>query len=138
MNIIDIPFNKHIAIQVFNGDDGLISLPYSLEMTNHLGTFHASAQFALAEACSGQFMLRRFPEYVERYIAVLRKSDVKYKKQTKARIYAMATVDEDIIQAFRDKLDRKNRSLLPIRVTIKDEEENITMQATFEWYVQAI
>jgi acyl-coenzyme A thioesterase PaaI-like protein len=31
-------------------------------LKNHLGTFHAGAQFALAEACSGLSLQKHFPD----------------------------------------------------------------------------
>ena len=136
MKVADIPFNRHIAIRSSEKENGVMSLHSSQEMTNHLGTIHASAQYALAEACSGQFMLSRFPEYLEGYVAVLRNAGVKFKKQTKNNIYADASAEDETIQAFKARLDKKHRSILPVRVTIRDEQNNITMQGTFEWYVQ--
>ena len=136
MNIPDIPFNKHNGIH--KTEKGILSLSYSEAMTNHLGTIHAGAQFALAEACSGQFLFDQFPEYHEGHVAVLRKSDTKYKNQTKSDIFASASVEDEAIQSCRHNLTKKNRAFIPIQVTIKDKEQKTTMVGTFEWYIQAI
>ena len=82
MNIMDIPFNRYISVQPHEADKGSMSLRFSPKMTNHIGTMHASAQFALAEACSGQFMIATFPEHIAGHIALLRKSEVKYRQPT--------------------------------------------------------
>lgn len=135
MKIADIPFNRHIALELCDGEKGVMRLKSSPEMANHLGTIHASAQFALAEACSGQFMLGSFPEYADDYVAVLRKSQVRYKSQTKENIYGLAESDEDAVSLFRARLERKQRSLIPVRVILRDEKGEITMEGTFDWFV---
>lgn len=135
MRIVDIPFNRHIALELCGDGKGVMCLKYSPEMTNHLGTMHASAQFALAEACSGQFMLETFPEYADDHVAVLRKSEVKFKGQTRENVYATAASDEGAIGLFRARLERKHRSHLPVRVILRDEGEGITMEGTFDWFV---
>lgn len=135
MKITDIPFNRHVALEFCGDDKGMMCLKYSSEMTNHLGTIHASAQFALAEACSGHYMLSTFPEYAEDYVAVLRRSEVKYKRPTKENIYAVAESDEDKVNLFRSRLEKKARALIPIRAIIRDEKEEITMEGTFDWFV---
>lgn len=136
MKIVDIPFNRHIALESCDDDRGVMCLRYSPEMTNHLGTMHASAQFALAEACSGRFMLGTFPEYADDYVAVLRKSEVKYRRQTRDTIYAMAATEERDIALFRSRLERKDRAVLSVRVTVRDATEEVAMDGTFDWYVQ--
>ena len=64
MDVTQIPFNKFIEIVQSNSDDHLLELGFRDNMKNHLGTFHASAQFALAEACSGLSLQKHFPYLV--------------------------------------------------------------------------
>lgn len=136
MNILDIPFNRFLSLQPHETDRRIMSLRYAPELTNHIGTMHASAQFALAEACSGQFMLTRFPEEVDGNIALLRKSEVKYKRPAKSDIVAEAWCDDGTIEGFISRLERKHRSFLPVDVAVRDEEGIVTMQGTFEWYIE--
>lgn len=138
MNIFKIPFNKHLAIGPSDKEKDILVLQYSSETTNHLGTIHAGAQFTLAEACSANYLITRFPEYIDGYLAVLRTSEVKYKRQTKGNIYAVPTCDENSLNRFKTNMARKHRSFVDVRITIKDELENTTMQGTYEWYVQRI
>ena len=61
MDVTKLPFNHLIGIELGDpGSDFLISLPDDVKYTNHLGTVHASALFAVAEAASGLFLLRHF------------------------------------------------------------------------------
>ena len=63
---------------------GVLRMEKALELhdaennNNHLGTVHASAQFALAEACSGQYLLKTFKAYSSKIIPVVRKAETKY------------------------------------------------------------
>ena len=137
MNINDIPFNRYLKIQPSEGQGGL-AVEYALEMTNHLGSMHASVQFALAEACSGKYMLDRFPEYTEGYVAVLGRSNVKYKSQTREGIHGVASSDEENVGTFRKVLERRHRAILPVTVVIKDVNGVPTMEGAFDWYVQKV
>ena len=83
MDVTKIPFNKFLGIEKCDGSgEALLVLPESEHFTNHLHTVHASAQFALGEAASGEYLLQRFEHIVENetIVPVVRKSDVKFKK----------------------------------------------------------
>ncbi len=76
MNTLEIPFNKFIGIErPSNQDQHLLELEPSQKHENHLGTVHASAQFALAEACSGEYLLKIFAKQADKIITVVRKTE---------------------------------------------------------------
>jgi len=52
MNVAQIPFNAFIGIERAQGSERLLALPEHPRYLNHLGTVHASALLALAEASS--------------------------------------------------------------------------------------
>ncbi|WP_409070242.1 PaaI family thioesterase [Desulfobulbus sp.] len=79
MDITKIPFNKFIEIIESDTEGHVLELELRDCVKNHLGTFHASAQFALAEACSGLALQKHFPHLENSVVPVLRKSDVKFK-----------------------------------------------------------
>lgn len=79
MNVFDLPFNKFIGLAPSNRQEYLLMLRDNENYHNHLKTVHASAQFALAEATSGYFLLNEFQQ-ITNIIAVVRKVDTKYKK----------------------------------------------------------
>ncbi|MFT4690681.1 MAG: PaaI family thioesterase [Verrucomicrobiia bacterium] len=75
MNILSLPFNAHTGLQP--GPDGyLLHLPFADHLLNHVGTVHASAICALAEASSGEFLVRHLDD--EKRDAVGRKTTAKY------------------------------------------------------------
>jgi len=52
------------------GKGYILEMPESPLLLNHVGTVHASVQFALAEASSGEFLLRHLGEAQSRVFAV--------------------------------------------------------------------
>jgi hypothetical protein len=57
-----IPFNRLIAIRHSGDSEYVLELDGSEQYLNHLNAVHASAQFALAEATSGEYLLRMFED----------------------------------------------------------------------------
>ena len=77
MNVTAIPFNRFLGLRA---DGGVLTLPADPNYQNHLGTMHAGAQFALAEAASGQWLLSRFGAEAASNLAVVRHADVKFRR----------------------------------------------------------
>ncbi len=59
-SVVELPFNSFLGIQIATEPSQLLRLRSGKQYLNHLGTVHASAQLALAEASSGEFLLRHF------------------------------------------------------------------------------
>ena len=59
-SVTEFPFNNFLRIHPANDAAHLLQLPSGDEYLNHLGTVHAAVQLALAEASSGEFLLRHF------------------------------------------------------------------------------
>lgn len=61
MHVTDLAINKMLGMQLApEGNGHILEMPESPLLLNHVGTIHAGAQFALAEASSGEFLLRQF------------------------------------------------------------------------------
>ena len=56
MNVLDLPFNTILLIKQSDAPDTILMLEDHARYQNHLGTVHASAQYALAEASSGEII----------------------------------------------------------------------------------
>lgn len=59
-SVTELPFNSFLGIQDSGDSEHLLRLPSGDQYLNHFGTVHASAQLALAEATSGEFLLKHF------------------------------------------------------------------------------
>ena len=71
-SVTELPFNNLLRIHPASDAAHLLQLPSGDEYLNHLGTVHAAAQLALAEASSGEFLLRHFGS-AENLVPVVRR-----------------------------------------------------------------
>jgi len=134
MKVTDIPFNSHVGIRE-NGD-GSLEIAGSDNLLNHLGTVHASAQFALAEAAGGAFLKARFPELEGKVVPVVRASEVKFRKPASGALSAHASVSGEAAESFLAQLERKGRGLITVSVDIQDAEGTVTASARYDWFIQ--
>jgi hypothetical protein len=115
-------------------------------LINHLGTIHASVQFALAEAASGEFLLRQLgaARQQEQVIAVLRTSTVKFRKPALANslLRASARFEDTDAEKLSAELTARGRALVAIFVEVADASGGgggggvVTMTGQFDWFLQ--
>jgi hypothetical protein len=134
MNVFELPFNKYIGIKKSSDPEYLLMLEGKENYLNHLDTVHASAQFALAEATSGYFLLNQFQE-LENIFPVVRKVETKYRKPAQGEVFSKADFANSSKDQILEELSLKKRVLIIVRVLLYDSEHNNIMQADFEWFV---
>jgi acyl-coenzyme A thioesterase PaaI-like protein len=134
MDVTKLPFNEFIGLRFSDDIDYLLMLDDKSEYRNHLDTIHASAQFALAEATSGHFLLNEFSELTN-VIPVVRKVEVKYKKPITGKIFSKAKFQNIEKSEAIETLNQKGRILLNVEVSLFDIERNLVMQSVFEWFI---
>ncbi|MDR2915314.1 MAG: DUF4442 domain-containing protein [Tannerella sp.] len=134
MNVLELPFNLHVGLEKSSDSEYLLILREEDKYLNHLDTVHASAQFALAEATSGYFLLNEFKELTD-VIPIVRKVETKYRKPATGRIFSKADfVNTDKAKAM-EELNIRQRVLVTVRVLLYDSEKNNVMQSDFEWFI---
>lgn len=134
MNVLELPFNKHIGLEKSSNPDYLLMLNDKKEYLNHLETVHASALFALAEATSGYFLLNEF-RGLDNILPVVRTVETKYKKPAQGIICAKAGFVEAGKEQVLEELTTKQRVLITIRVQLYDSSGNNVMLSDFQWFV---
>lgn len=135
MNIVDLPFSRLIGLQRRTSADSSVSLPAGECYTNHLGTVHAAALFAVAEAASGEFLLQEFPHLEGRVIPMVRRAEVKYRQPARGAVHARAHVAPETRAAFVSALEQKRRALITIAVAVFDEHGTRALDTSIEWFV---
>ena len=134
MDVTQLPFNNFIGLKISNKSGYLLMLDNRTEYRNHLDTIHASAQYALAEATSGHFLLNEFSELTG-IVPVVRKAETKYKKPTAGNVFSKAKFLETDRNKALEEFSQKGRILLKVEVSLFDENEMLIMQSVFEWFV---
>ena len=137
MDVTNLPFNRFIGIKLSDKNDYLLMLDNRPEYRNHLDTVHASAQFALAEATSGYFLLNELSELTE-VISVVRRVETKYKKPATGAVFSKAKFREIEKNEILEALSQKGRTLLKVEVSLFDEADVPVMQSVFEWFITKI
>jgi acyl-coenzyme A thioesterase PaaI-like protein len=136
-SVTELPFNHFLGIQVASDPTQLLQLPAGDRYLNHLGNVHASAQLALAEATSGEFLLRVFGSD-EGFIPVVRRLASKFRKPANGVVTSTVSVPTESIDRLRTDLTAKGRAIISIAVELHDESGAHTLSATVEWFVTQI
>lgn len=133
-SVVELPFNRLVGIRNCSTGEALLELGPGEQFMNHLGTVHAGAQLALAEACSGEFLLRSLSGSVD-LVPVVRRLEAKFKKPAHGKIVARAVTSQDAVEAARLDVENKGRALLTIEVNVHDESGQHTLAANVEWFI---
>src|ERR1041385_7123665 len=137
MHVTDLAINKALGMQLAPAGNGhILEMPETPLLLNHVGTVHASAQFALAEASSGEFLLRQLGEVKDQVFAVLRTSDVKFRKPAHGALRASARFVEGVAETLSAELTTRGRALVSVLVEIADAQGVITMTGQYDWFLQ--
>ena len=133
--VTELPFNNFLGIQPATNAERLLQLPSGSQYLNHLGAVHASAQLALAEASSGEFLLRHFSS-ADDLFPVVRRVEAKFRKPANGGIVSTASAAPEALARLDTELSSKSRSMISIAVELYDELGAHTLSATFEWFIQ--
>ena len=135
MNVLNLPFNKVLMIKKSVIPDTIFMLENRVKYQNHIGTVHASAQYALAEASSGEIVERNFGDWKGAYFPVVRRVEVKYKNPARGRLFSVGSIDPAKAMKAKKDLSEKGRTFVDVKVKLVDEGKNITFEGTFTWFV---
>jgi acyl-CoA thioesterase FadM len=133
-SVIELPFNRFVGLQLSDDPGKLLQLPASEQYLNHLGTVHASAQLALAEATSGEFLLRELGAAGD-LIPVVRRMECKFRKPANGALTSSVTTPISTLEELKLTLNTKGRALITIDVELHDAAGNHTLSATVEWFI---
>ena len=136
MHVTDLAINKAMGMQIATDASAhILELPEGPLLLNHIGTVHASVQFALAEACSGEFLLRQLSIGANGVLAVLRTSEVKFRKPARGALRASALFAEGGAEAVSTELRSRGRVLVSVLVEVSDTQ-GVTMSGLYNWFLQ--
>ena len=135
MDVLSIPFHHLLQIERNQDDDFIFQIKERPELLNHLGTFHACAQLALAEATSGEFLQEQFHEIKDLVIPVIRRTEVKYSMPAKGSLYSKATFSSGNKEDFLKEFESRKRFNIPIKVEVFNTDGKRTLSSIFEWVI---
>ena len=125
-SVTELPFNRFLGIERASDPAHLLRLPAGAQYLNHLGTVHASAQLALAEASSGEFLLRALGA-ASGVVPIVRRLESKFRKPANGAITSTVTTPPETLEQVRADLAAKGRAL--IIVAVRSEEHTSELQS---------
>jgi hypothetical protein len=131
--VTQLPFNKLLGLQTAESPN-VLKLPAGGQYLNHLGTVHASAQLALAEASSGEYLLSVLGSLPD-IVPVVRRLEAKFRKPASGVIKSTVTTALEKIEEFKAELAAKNRAIVTITVELRDEKGDHTLSASIDWFI---
>jgi acyl-coenzyme A thioesterase PaaI-like protein len=135
VDVTQLPFNRLIGLEASPPDSGfLVTLPAGPQYTNHLGTVHAAALLAVAEAGSGVLLVRHLG-YESGSVPVVRRMEAKFRKPAHGRVSARATVAADEVARWSAGLAARGRALASVPVEVVDLGGVVVLTATVEWFL---
>jgi acyl-coenzyme A thioesterase PaaI-like protein len=135
VDVTQLPFNRLIGLEPAAADSGfLVSLPAGPQYANHLGTIHASALLAVAEAGSGAFLLRRLGDATA-FVPVVRRLDARFRKPAVGRVSARAIVGDEEVARWSSELAARGRVSAAVPVEVVDGAGVVVLSATVEWFI---
>ncbi len=139
MKVTDLALSRLLGIVAAPPSaDHDLELPFTPTLHNHLGTMHAAAQFALAEAASAACLRRIFPDAPADVFAVVRGVEVKYRKPATADLLAYGAPDDATRAGLMTELSTRGRTIAVILIDLKDRQGTLTLHAKFEWFISRV
>jgi acyl-coenzyme A thioesterase PaaI-like protein len=135
MDITGLPFNRLVGIERSAIEGAALGLPAGERYTNHLGTVHASALLALAEATSGDCLIAGLGDLGLDVLPVVRRVEAKFRKPARGAVHSKLGDTGDSMRELREALVAKGRALIPIPVDVYDASGTHALSASFEWFV---
>ncbi|MBI3886628.1 MAG: DUF4442 domain-containing protein [Opitutae bacterium] len=136
MQLTDLALNQALGLRVAPaGAPHLLELPLTPLLQNHLGTMHAAAQFALAEAASAECLRREFPALAATVLPVVRGVAVKYRRPATGDLFAFAQTDDATRQNLAASLAARPAARATVNVELKDAAGTLTFSGQFEWFI---
>ena len=135
MDVTELPFNRLIGLE--NADPAgpfLVTLPGLPQYTNHLGTVHAGALLAVAEAGSGAFLVRHLGD-ITGYLPVVRRLESKFRKPANGRVSARVSAPPAELERLTTELAARGRVLVKVSVEVVDEHDVVALLAEVEWFI---
>ena len=137
MHVTELAIHQTLGMKLAPKDAAhILELPESSLLLNHLGTVHAGVQFILAEACSGEFLLRHFGNNPSDLFAVLRTSKVKFREPARGELRAAARFSENSNTSLKSELASRGRTLVSVQVEVLNANAVVTMSGQYDWFLR--
>jgi len=131
-----VPLNSHLGIEIVSIGDGIAEtrLPFRREITNHIGTVHATAIFGLAEAASGGAMSGAFAPVALAIRPVAAAASIAFARTARSSLTARARSTRGSHE-LREALSRDGKVVFDVAVQVTDDADADIAEITVSWHI---
>lgn len=132
------PFLGYLGLEVIEAGAGTVALRLSLrsDVTNHAGTIHGGAQYALGEATAVALAAVVFAERVADLDLLTAHATISYHRPAHGTLTARATLPDDVCERIRAECDARGRARFPVDVALVDADGTVATTLTVECAVR--
>jgi acyl-coenzyme A thioesterase PaaI-like protein len=132
-----VPFNRYLGLEYASVGSGSaeIRLLDREEHRNHVGTLHAGALFAVAEAASGAAFVASFAERLAEVVPVVESAEIRFSAPARGTITAHARMTTPA-NVLLEELDRDGRTRPPVEVRLVDAGGKEVAAMSVVWNVK--
>jgi acyl-coenzyme A thioesterase PaaI-like protein len=135
MDVTQLPFNRFIGLEACPPESGFfVRLDADPKYTNHLGTVHAAALLAVAEAGAGAFLIRHFGD-PSNLVPVVRRLEAKFRRPATGSVRARVAGSAEAVQGWAAELAARGRVSATVPVEVVDDSGAVVLTASVEWFV---
>lgn len=138
VEIVELAFNRALGMYkcVFEGQEWL-ALDGQAEHCNHLGSLHAGVLYAVAEAATGQALVRELAVRGRSLpTAVVRSASIRYRSPAQRFVRGLASVSEAACDRLEAQLEQHKPGLIDIDVTVLNEDDERSLTGHFRWVLR--
>ena len=132
-----IPYNNHLGLEVVEVAEGrgVVRLPESDWLLNHVASQHAGALFSAGEAASGAAFVGGFAEQMAGLTPLARSARIEYRKLARGPITATGTLSEEK-SALLTRLEADGKVEFQVDVDLTNAEGASVAQMSVDWHVR--
>jgi acyl-coenzyme A thioesterase PaaI-like protein len=131
-----VPFNQHLGLKVIElrPGRGVVALPDTAALRNHVGTQHAGGLFAAGEAASGAAFVSVFADRLDDIVPLAESARIAYRRLARGPVTATARLRDDP-EELLDRLDEDGRVRFPVHVELTNAPGDVVADMEVQWQV---
>jgi acyl-coenzyme A thioesterase PaaI-like protein len=134
MDVTQLPFNRLIGLEAAADGGLLVTLPDGPQYSNHLGTVHASALLAVAEAGSGAFLVQHLGSG-DGFVPLVRRLEARFRKPASGPVSARSAVPPGEVVRWSQELTDRGRVSASVPIEVVDGAGVVVLSAVVEWFI---
>lgn len=133
-----MPLNRLLGVRItsMSGGEARAALPASHRLSNHVGTVHSAAQYALADAAAGAAVTSAFVDLLGEAVPLAQGVEVSYLRAVAGELSASASVSAETASRVRQLLDSQGHARFAVPVRVGDATGEPALEAQTRWVMR--